>query len=104
MQGDFSSATHQMFDLIQSHHPTAKVLVRWYLTGPWKGALDDPGNIRLQNISAPLQPPQMIGVYGTFRLNFHRFDRVELDLRGHTQPWGAALSCLRLKWADMVLI
>ena len=24
--------------------------------------------------------------YGTFRLNFHRFDRVELDLRGHTQP------------------
>ena len=25
-------------------------------------------------------------VYGTFRLNFHRFDRFELDLRGHTQP------------------
>ena len=24
--------------------------------------------------------------YGTFRLNFHRFDRFELDLRGHTQP------------------
>ena len=22
----------------------------------------------------------------TFRLNFHRFDRFELDLRGHTQP------------------
>ena len=42
--------------------------------------------------------------YGTFRLNFHRFDRFELDLRGHTQPSGAALSCLRLKWADMVLI
>ena len=42
--------------------------------------------------------------YGTFRLNFHRFDRFELDLRGHTQPWGAAFSCLRLKWADMVLI
>ena len=24
--------------------------------------------------------------YGTFRLNFHRFDRFELDLLGHTQP------------------
>ena len=24
--------------------------------------------------------------YGTFRLNFHRFDRFELDLRWHTQP------------------
>ena len=24
--------------------------------------------------------------YGNFRLNFHRFDRFELDLRGHTQP------------------
>ena len=23
---------------------------------------------------------------GTFRLNFHRFDRFELDLRGRTQP------------------
>ena len=35
--------------------------------------------------------------YDTFRLNFHRFDWFELDLRGHTQPWGAAFSCLRLK-------
>ena len=43
-------------------------------------------------------------VYGTFRLNFHHFDRFELDLRGHTHVRGAALSCLRLKWADMVLI
>ena len=25
-------------------------------------------------------------LYGTFRLNFHRLDRFELDLRGHTQP------------------
>ena len=24
--------------------------------------------------------------YGTFRLNFHRFDRLELALRGNTQP------------------
>ena len=24
--------------------------------------------------------------YGTFRLNFHHFDRFELDPRGHTQP------------------
>ena len=24
--------------------------------------------------------------YGTFRLNFHRFDRFELDLRGRAQP------------------
>ena len=28
----------------------------------------------------------------------------ELDLRGQTRPWGVAMSCLRLKWADMVLI
>ena len=51
----------------------------------------------LTEVSSPLQ-------YGTFRLNFHRFDRFELYLRGHTQPQGAAFSCLRLKWADMVLI
>ena len=25
-------------------------------------------------------------MYVTFRLNFHRFDRFKLDLRGHTQP------------------
>ena len=30
--------------------------------------------------------PRGAGGYGTFRLNFHRFDRFELDLRGHTQP------------------
>ena len=42
--------------------------------------------------------------YVTFRLNFHRFDLFELDLRGHTQVWGAVFSCLRLKWGDMVLI
>ena len=34
----------------------------------------------------------------------HHFDRIELDLRGHTHVRGAALSCLRLKWADIVLI
>jgi hypothetical protein len=38
MQNDFSSSTHQIFDLIEAHHPTAKVLVRWYLTGPWYAA------------------------------------------------------------------
>ena len=42
--------------------------------------------------------------YVTFRLTFHHFDRFELDLREHTQAWGAALSCPRLKLADMVLI
>ena len=36
--------------------------------------------------------------------NFHRFDRFELDLCGHTHVRGAALSCLRLKSADIVLI
>ena len=40
----------------------------------------------------------------TFRLNFHRFDRFELDFRGHIHVRGAALSCLRLRLADMVLI
>ena len=43
-------------------------------------------------------------MYGTFRLNFHRFDRIKLDLHGHTHVRGAAFSCLRLKLADMVLI
>ena len=38
-----------------------------------------------------------LAVYGTFRLNFHHFDWFKLDLRGHTQPRGAAFSCLRLK-------
>ena len=37
-------------------------------------------------------------------LNFHHFGRIELDLRGHTHVRGAALSCLRLKLADSVLI
>ena len=61
-----------------------------------------PGHLeRCQEICS--QHPEC-GMYGTFRLNFHRFDRFELDLRGHTQVWGAALSCLRLKWADIVLI
>ena len=43
-------------------------------------------------------------MYGTFWLNFHRFDRFELDLRGRIHVRGAAFSWLRLKWADMVLI
>ena len=30
---------------------------------------------------------ELVGLlYGSFRLNFHRFDLFELDLRGHTQP------------------
>ena len=42
--------------------------------------------------------------YGTLRLNFHRFDRFELGLRGHTHVQGAAFSCLRFKLADMLPI
>ena len=42
--------------------------------------------------------------YVTFRLKFHHFDRLELDLRGHMHVRGAAFSCLRLKVADGVLI
>ena len=42
--------------------------------------------------------------YGTFRLNFHHFDRFELDLRGHIHVRGAAFSYLRFKLADIVLI
>ena len=35
--------------------------------------------------------------YGTFRLNFHRFDRFELDLRGHTvRQYTAVGRCLVL--------
>ena len=42
--------------------------------------------------------------YGTFRLNFHHFDHFELDLCRHIHVRGAAFACLRLKWADIVLI
>ena len=42
--------------------------------------------------------------YGTVRLNFHHFDRFELDLRGDIHVRGDAFSCLRSKLADMVLI
>ena len=42
--------------------------------------------------------------YVTFRLDFHHFDRFELDFRGDMHVWGAAFSCLRLKLADIVLI
>ena len=48
--------------------------------------------------------PELCEAYGTFRADFHHFDRIELDLRGKAHVWGAALSCPRLKWADMVLI
>ena len=56
-----------------------------------------------QVLRARAQHQPAVG-YGTFRLNFHRFDRFELDLRGHTRARGATLSCLRLKLADIVLI
>ena len=42
--------------------------------------------------------------YVTFRLNFHHFDYFELDPREDIHVRGAALSCLRLKLADVVLI
>ena len=61
MQGQFSGGTHAIFDLIAAHHPTAKVLVRWYLTGPWDNSLNSAGNMVLQNISDP-QQNQTIGV------------------------------------------
>ncbi len=61
MKGDFSVATHAIFNLIEAHHPTAKVLVRWYLTSPWESTLNASGNMVLQNISNPTQT-QMIGV------------------------------------------
>ena len=48
--------------------------------------------------------PKELFMYGTFRPNFHHFDRFGLDLRGHIHVRGAAFSCLRLKLADIVLI
>ena len=61
MQGQFSTATHSIFNLIEAHHPTAKVLVRWYLTAPWDSSPNATGNMVLQNISNPNQT-QPIGV------------------------------------------
>ena len=40
----------------------------------------------------------LYSVYGTFRLNFHRLDRFDLDLRGHTQV-GRCLVPFALKMA-----
>ena len=34
----------------------------------------------------PTSDKSTLHKYGTFRLNFHRFDHFELDLRGHAQP------------------
>ena len=42
--------------------------------------------------------------YVTFWLDFHHFDRFELDLHEHTQVRGAAFAWRRLKLADTVLI
>ena len=63
-------------------------------------------SIRPRTPSSPTPLPTFRGaaVYGTFRLNFHHFDRFELDLRGHTRARGATFSCLPLKLADVVLI
>ena len=76
-----------------------------------------PGSVADENpdIKAGMQVVKMSGVdlsnatfsllkYVTFRPNFHRFDRFALGLRGHVHGRGAAFSCLRLKWADIVLI
>ena len=41
-----------------------------------------PGRCSARGTAARLQRSRR--TYGTFRLNFHRFDRFELDLRGHT--------------------
>ena len=70
-------------------HP--KILYRIELTG----TLVNSYNTRLDHMGS---------AYVTFRLNFHHFDHFELDLRGHIHVRGAAFSCLRLKWADVVLI
>ena len=50
------------------------------------------GELRMSNLCSDGQLDLDLDVklgpasYVTFRLNFHRFDRFELDLRGHTQP------------------
>ena len=51
------------------------------------GHFDPPGP--LQEIPASVvcsDESIAVSMYGTFRLNFHRFDRFELDLRGYTPP------------------
>lgn len=48
-----ASATQQIMDLVTQYHPTAKLLVRWYLSGD---VLDHPEwKMVLQNISNPTQ-------------------------------------------------
>ena len=38
------------------------------------------------NLNSSVLESDIRQMCGTFLLNFHRFDRFELDLRGHTQP------------------
>jgi hypothetical protein len=61
MERVFSASTHSIFDLIKLHHPTAKIIVRWYLTGPWGNVIDAAGNMLLQEIGDPTKT-QTIGV------------------------------------------
>ena len=46
----------------------------------------DKKSINISTLAAGGYANAAAQLYGTFRLNFHRFDRFELDLLGHTQP------------------
>ena len=72
----------------------------------WFGGLTKIENwgIAEGSATAVSQQPSSYSRYGTFRADFHHFDRIALDLRGNTHVRGAAFSCPRLKLADMVLI
>ena len=52
-------ATSRIMELIKAHHPTAKLLVRWYLTGAVAGRPD--WGLRLQNISNSSQTQRVLG-------------------------------------------
>ena len=62
----------------------------------YEPSLDHFGFMRT-GLNYMLMAPLDDEAYVTFRLNFHHFDRFELDLRGHTQVRGAAVSCPRLE-------
>ena len=61
----------------------------WNVLAKLRALSDDVGHKSDEAAASRCSSGQNLGDprgYGTFRLNFHRFDRFELDLRGHTQP------------------
>ena len=81
--GGGGALPHEVVATLSSVLPRAvRAFATSALIGPWVEA----------RLDGPVDKAEFVMfyddacMYGTFRLNFHRFDRFELDLRGYTQP------------------